>query len=291
MARTRVRYDPDTDVAVTMRDVEYRRDGDRTFLARLYEPAGPGPFPLLLDVHGGGWTIGDRSSNEPISRAIAASGAVVAAVDYRLAPGHPYPAQVADVSYALCWFRSRAAEFNVDPDTAGLLGSSSGGHTAMLAAMRPSDRRYAALRLDAGLDIDPVPAYVVALWPPLDPLARYRYARATGRSLLAERTRGYFRNEAAIREGNPQLALERREPVHLPPLLIIHGAGDTEVPVFLSERFARYYLAAGGSARLEIFPAMPHLFMLRGGAESERALRSVKSFVAEHTTRPGSSDL
>src|SRR5215204_3133669 len=101
MTARRVRYDPDSNRDVTMRDIVYRQHGDHALLTRIYEPVGEGPFPLLVDVHGGGWTIGDRTSDEPIDRAIAASGMMVAAIDYRLAPGHPYPAQLADLNFAL----------------------------------------------------------------------------------------------------------------------------------------------------------------------------------------------
>src|SRR5688572_28356016 len=79
-------------------DVEYRREQSESWQARIYQPQGNGPFPALVDVHGGAWNRGDRTNNEVMDHALAVSGIVVAAVDYSLAPQHPYPSQVADVN-------------------------------------------------------------------------------------------------------------------------------------------------------------------------------------------------
>src|SRR5919107_459743 len=91
-------YDPTAHYEVTTSDVEYRREGDEPLLVRIYRPQGAGPFPMLLDVHGGAWTMSDRTGNEPMDQALAASGLVVAAVDFRLAPQHAYPASLADIN-------------------------------------------------------------------------------------------------------------------------------------------------------------------------------------------------
>ena len=98
---------------------EYRRAGDGAWLARIYQPQGAGTFPVLLDVHGGAWTRGRLDGNARMNRVLAASGVVVVAIDYRLAPEHPYPAQVADVNYATRWIKTDAAELNADPDFVG----------------------------------------------------------------------------------------------------------------------------------------------------------------------------
>src|SRR5687768_9484867 len=92
-------YDPSREYAVKTFDVEYRRDGGEGWLATIYQPEGEGPFPALLDVHGGAWCAGDRKNNEQTCQALAASGLVLAAIDFRLGPQHPYPASIADVNY------------------------------------------------------------------------------------------------------------------------------------------------------------------------------------------------
>ena len=100
---------------------------------------------------------------------LAASGIVVAAVDYRLAPDDPYPAQVQDVNFATRWLKAHANDFNADPNSIGGLGATSGGHTVMLSAMRPKDPRYAALPLPEGQNFDATLLYLLCCWPVLDP--------------------------------------------------------------------------------------------------------------------------
>ena len=99
-----VTYDQEYKCSIAVNELEYQ-DG---LAVRIYQPEGPGPFPALLDVHGGVWTNGDRTANEVMNRALAESGIVVAAVDFRQPPNHPYPAQVADVNFATRWLKTNA---------------------------------------------------------------------------------------------------------------------------------------------------------------------------------------
>src|ERR687887_230249 len=135
---------------VDSQDVEYRPG----LLARVYRPRGTGPFPALIEIHGGAWNAGDRTQNAELARALAASGTVVVSVDFRLGGQAPYPASIADVNFATRWLKSRASDFGATPEALGGLGLSSGGHMLMLSAMRPRDPRYTALPLDAAPDID-----------------------------------------------------------------------------------------------------------------------------------------
>src|SRR5258706_2212871 len=116
-------------------------------MARIYQPAGAGPFPTLLDLHGGAWNNKDRTANEPMDRAVAASGVLVVAIDMTLAPEAPYPASVQDANYGVRWLKSKAAGWKGDPAQLGVLGSSTGGHIAELLGMRPRDPRYNAIPL------------------------------------------------------------------------------------------------------------------------------------------------
>lgn len=178
-------------------------------LARVYTPAGAGPFPLLLDVHGGGWNSGDRTNNEPIDSALAAHGIVVVAVDFRQPPDYHYPDSLADINLTARWLKVHASEFDGRPDRAGWLGTSSGGHQATLAALRPFDPRYTALPLPEAPGIDARLSCLVACWPVVDPLARYRMAQQTGRESMVKGHLAYWGSEGAMAEGNPTLLLER----------------------------------------------------------------------------------
>ena len=270
-----VTYDPYRICDISVHDLEYR-DG---LAVRVYQPEGAGPFPALLDVHGGAWTIGDRTGSEIMDRALAKSGIVVAAIDFRLAPEHPYPAQVADINFATRWLKSRAADFQADPNTVGGIGTSSGGHSVLLSAMRPHHAPYNSLDLPDSI-ADATFKYVIAMVPIVDPHARYRFAQETEQTWLVEMSEGYFLTTDAMKEGNPFQILQRREDAHLPPTLLIQGGADQSLPVPVTKQFVAAYQEAGGTIEFELFPDMPHRFGLTAGPESDRAVALMKKFVA-----------
>jgi len=282
-------YDPAAKYGLWTYDIAYRRSGDESWLVRIYEPQGTGPFPLLLDVHGGVWSGNDRTLDALIDQALAASGIVVAAIDFRQAPRDPYPASVADVNYATRWLKVNARVFHADPATIGGLGMSSGGHLVMLSAMRPHDTRYVALPLTAQPQIDATLRYIIGLYPIFDPYARYLFAQQTGRDDLIKATDAYFGGINAMQEGNPKLALSRGERVERPPTLILQGTADRNVTPEMQERFAAAYRATGGSVELEIFPNIPHAFTLTAGPATDRALALMKAFISQQLRHLGSS--
>ena len=99
-------YDPAARLDVTVSEVEFRRTAaGRMLMARIYQPAGAGPFPTVLDLHGGAWNGKDRKAEEPMDRALAASGVLVVAIDMTLAPEAPYPACVQDANYGVRWLK------------------------------------------------------------------------------------------------------------------------------------------------------------------------------------------
>ncbi len=141
-------YDPAAKFEIKVSEVEFRRNAaGRMLMARIYQPKGAGPFPTVLDLHGGAWNGKDRHAEEPMDRALAASGVLVVAIDMTLAPEAPYPACVQDANYGVRWLKSKAASWNGDPSKIGVYGSSSGGHVAELLGMRPRDPRYNAIPL------------------------------------------------------------------------------------------------------------------------------------------------
>src|ERR1700693_539271 len=135
---------------IDVEDVEYLRHGDSPLLVRLFKPRGQGPFPALIELHGGAWCLGDRLQDTTINEQLARSGILVAALDFRVPPAASYPGSLADINYGVRWLKAHAVEFKARAETVGIMGSSSGGHQAMLAAMRPRDPRYAEMRLPAG---------------------------------------------------------------------------------------------------------------------------------------------
>ena len=287
MATTRrVAYDPKASYPVRAFDVEYLNVGGQALLARVYQPEGPGPFPALLDVHGGAWSGGDRLGDQLIDQALAARGLVVVSIAFRIAPEHPYPAQVQDANYAVRWVKAHAGELGADPSLMGALGRSSGGHTVLLNALRPRDPGFSAIPLREAPDTDASLAYVQALWPVLDSHARYLIAREKGNANLVAASEGYFRSEEAMQEGNPQGVLERGEQEALPPAQVLHGSADTNVPLYLVERFGDNYRKAGGEFTLEVFPDQPHTFAAQPGPVTDQAVQLLQGFIAKRTGSP-----
>src|SRR5271154_6083650 len=95
---------------IDVEDVEYLRHGDTPLLARLFKPRGGGPFPILVELHGGAWCLGDRLQDTAINEKLAHSGVLVAALDFRVPPAASYPGSAIDINYAVRWFKARAAE-------------------------------------------------------------------------------------------------------------------------------------------------------------------------------------
>src|SRR5262245_2831868 len=147
----------------------------------------------------------------------------------------PYPASVQDINYALRWTKLSSRALKTRADLVGLSGQSSGGHLAMLVAMRPRDPHYAAIPLPLGSGRhDATVRCVVMSWPVINPLSRYRHAKRAAAGAnppewpksIIPRQDAYWRSEANMAEGNPMLALERGEKVETPPTVWFQGRGD-----------------------------------------------------------------
>ena len=282
-SRMKTAYDPAATFELKVSEVELRRaPGGRMLMARIYQPQGPGPFPTLLDLHGGAWNRKDRFAEEPMDRAVAASGVLVVAIDMTLAPEAPYPACVQDANYGVRWLKSKAAGWNGDASTVGVYGSSSGGHVAELLGMRPRDARYNAIPLPAAPPIDATVAYMATRSPISDPYARFQQAEKMQRTEMIHNNKTFFNPWETIYEGNPQQILERREAVTLPPLLIMQGALDDNVLPALQEKFAATYKAAGGDCQLHVFEGSEHEWVAKPGRQTDRAREMVKAFIARN---------
>lgn len=255
---------------IDVEDVEYLRHGNKALLLRMFKPRGIGPFPLVVDLHGGAWCRGDRTDDTPLNDPLARTGVVVVALDFRMPPDAPYPGSLADIHYAIRWLKARAGELHTRPDKVGLMGISSGGHQAMLLAMRPGDPRYSALPLAAKPAVDASVRCVILCWPVIDPLGRYNYAKnlqagggpnaELGSRVIPSHDQ-YWRTEAAMTEGNPTMALERGEKVQMPPVLYLQGTADLAHPRPNLDRFVAAYRKAGGRLDLQFFEGVGEAFV------------------------------
>jgi acetyl esterase/lipase len=250
----------------TISDFNYIEHAGIPQRLRLLMPVAAQPVPLVVDLHGGAWCNGDLKDCEDRDMTLVRAGLAVAALNFRHA-GEGYPASLADINYAIRWLKAHAGKLGLRADAVGLAGQSSGGHLAMLAAMRPTEARYAAVPLPEAAAVDASVRAVVMLWPVINPLSRYRNAVRLRNSAnppawvgdIPDRHDLYWKTTAAMQEGNPMLILEHGEKAELPPALWIQGKPD---PVHdyrdpegsfdgnEPERFAQAYRRAGGSLDL-----------------------------------------
>ena len=274
-------YNPAAKFAVKVSEVEYRRTkAGRQLMARIYEPTGTGPFPTVLDLHGGAWNAKDRKAEEPMDRAIAESGVLVVAVDLTLAPESPYPACVQDANYAVRWLKTKAASWNGNSTKIGIYGSSSGGHVAELLAMRPLDSRYNAIPLPEAPKAEASVAYVAMRSPISNPFARYQNAEKLKRGPMVRNHTTFFGPWETIHESNPQEILDRHETITKVPFLIMQGALADNVLPSVQERFAQTYRDAGGDIQYQLFEGCEHEWVAQPGPQTDRAREMVKAFIA-----------
>ena len=275
------RYDPAASFEITVSDVEFRRNAaGRMLMARVYRPAGPGPFPAVLDLHGGAWNGKDRHAEEPMDRSLAQSGLVVVAVDMTLAREAPYPAAVQDANYAVRWLKWKAASWNGDASRLGVYGSSSGGHVAQLLAMRPDDPRYNAIRLPEAPTLDARIAWAAMRSPISDTVGRFENAKRRGAASMVANNATFFNPPDTIHESNPQEILNRHERITMVPMLIMGGSLDDNVLPQFQKTFAASYKAAGGNIQFELFEGAVHDWVADEGPLTDRARAMVKAFIA-----------
>jgi acetyl esterase len=251
-------------------DVSFGAGGSAT----LFQPNGSAKA-AIVDVHGGAWTSGDRAMNIVISRYLAARGIAVLAIDFAMPPVAAYPAVVAEVSSGLDTLATLAPSLGCDARNIGILGTSSGGHLALLAALRPFDARYG--RGDAAFAAN----FVVACWPVSDPAARYQMVRGRNHLKLIDAHHAFWRDEEQMVEGSPFAIVERGEAQRLPPLLIVQGTSDENLTPDMQKRFVAVYRERGGRVDFREFEGAAHGFITSttDAAVADRALAEIVAFI------------
>ena len=274
-------YDPAARYELRVTEVPFRKNAQgRQLMARIYEPQGAGPFPVVLDLHGGAWQRKDRKAEEPMDRAIAASGVLVVAIDITLSGEAPYPAAVQDASYGVRWLKARAPSGKA-------IRRRSASTAARAAATSPSSspcarttRATTPSRWQNTPGADTRVAYVATRSPISDPYARWQQAERKKNENLIKASKTFFQPWETIHEANPQEMLERKETVALRPLLIMQGELDDNVLPAVQEKFASTYRAAGGDVQYELFANSVHEWVAEPGPQTTRAHEMVKAFIA-----------
>jgi acetyl esterase len=146
-ARIRAAYYQPGPEPAAIEDLRVPVDGDH-IQVRCYWPAGDGPFPVHVYIHGGSFWLGSIEGSDIACRELcAASGALIVSVGYRLAPEHPFPVPVEDCYAALCWVSENAPRLGAEPGVISVGGESAGGNLAAVVALIARDRRGPELAL------------------------------------------------------------------------------------------------------------------------------------------------
>jgi acetyl esterase/lipase len=273
------------DIAMETMDVVWAKPG-LDLSATIYKPKSTAPLPVLVDVHGGAWSSGDRTGDKLYCAELAKSGLLVVSVDFRQAPDYQHPAGSADVAAAVRYVRLNAKSLNADASRIGLIGSSSGGHLALLESLRPDvpqhkgtpilgpDGKYATHD-----DISAKVNYVVAMWPVSDPAARYRYAVRAKIEGLQKGSLGYFKDEDQMWDASVQRIVTAGEIKTLPNILVIQPGNDSNIPQDMTFDLMHAWQARGGKLDYAFYPGQPHAFGHRPSEATADLIKTVASFI------------
>jgi acetyl esterase/lipase len=188
------------------------------------------------------------------------------------------------VNLATRWLKAHAAEFN-GMTRIGAFGNSSGGHQVVLSALRPRHAAYSALLLEKHSDIDASLAYVIAAWPVICPLYRFRFAKEFNRQEHIQAHIDYWRTEEAMAEGSPQTIIDQEKQIEMPPILFMLKADDKNHPLEMQERFIASYRKRGGQIEVHTFEGLPEHRMVPSRAQPEtmRAMDTIAEFIRRQT--------
>lgn len=239
----------------TTTDVEYARAGDLALRLDLHLPKAENP-PLIVYVHGGAWRAGSKS-DVPIAPLLD-HGFAIASVDYRLSTQAPFPAQIHDIKAAIRFLRAKAALFHLNTDKIAIIGSSAGGHLAALVGVTNGHKELEG-KIGGHLDQSSDVACIVSL-----------FGASNLQTILGQSTEFGLRMRVPALQlllgdvpgQKPDLAKLASPVAHLdandPPLLLIHGDADPQMPPQQSQEFAKVYEAMKLPVTLIVLPGSKH---------------------------------
>jgi acetyl esterase/lipase len=275
-------FDFRDDAVRVIRNLPYSEAGRRGHLD-IYLPAGDDAItdaPVLLQVHGGAWTVGQKEHQaRPLMNRMAAKGWICVAINYRLSPRDPWPAHIVDVKRAIAWVRENIADHGGDPDYLVITGGSAGGHLAALAALTPGDPEWQPGFEDADTSVRAaVPFYGV-----------YDFAGSTGLAnaigmrdaFLGPRVMGATWQDApdVYEAASPILRITP----DAPDFFVIHGDLDSLVAVDQARLFvAELRRTSKRSVVYAELPGAQHAFDVFHSIRSTHAVRAVDRYLTWH---------
>lgn len=260
------------------KDVVYRRTAGVDLHLDLALPdKTKGPFPLVICVHGGAWVGGHRAGHHRTIRLLADRGFAAATVQYRLAPGARFPAQLEDVRQALAYLETRAGDLDLDMQRVGALGDSAGGHLVLLLGLAQGKLGDAekAPRIGAVVNFfgpTDFPAWKV---PPLGEVMLRLGIKKDSNRILEEFLGTSDKKAKVMEDASPITYVDAKDP----PVLTFQGTLDPLVPADQARRLHAALKQAGVPERLEILEGASHGWK---GEKLARTDRLTLEFLGKH---------
>lgn len=244
-----------------MRDIPYIPDGHALQKLDLYVTSQSQGAPLIVWIHGGAWSAGDKAGNPALG--LLRQGYAVASLNYRLSQDAIFPAQIEDCKAAIRWLRANAAKFGYDPKRIGVWGSSAGGH---LVALLGASNGVKAFDVGPNMNVSSDVQAVVDYYGPVDLMVMGKQsgpdstiqhdAPDSPESRLVGGPIQQSGEKAA--KASPLTYISKERAGELPPFLIMHGDKDNTVPIAQSEMLLKALKAVGADATYHVVKGGGH---------------------------------
>jgi acetyl esterase/lipase len=236
---------------------------------------GPGPFPAIVAIHGGGWYTGSRTGVEGSRE--AGRGYVIVRIDYRLSGTWKFPEAIRDVKCAIRFIKKHAASYKIDPNRIGIMGNSAGGHLAVLAGVSFGDSYLEGVR--GYFDVDSSVKAIVAISPPTDMSQIYNHPSQGCEPIDTNSVFTIFGQYFGAPLSTIPFQVGRANPIKYvnagdPPLFLVHGNLDCVVPFNQSELLANAYRAKGLDFTFYIYYQKGHTISMYSRTGLIAAIRS-----------------
>ena len=277
---------------VSYEDVAYLKHNNGELYARLWRSLNCGPLQgiSIVDVHGGAWSDLDRTSGDFYNRFLCSMGATVISLDFRCGPKYHHPTAVRDVCAGVRWVRMHASELKIRQRHILSIGSSSGGHIALMAALNPKLPVDPTIKLN-GLNsievINRVDASVIGVgvfWAPVDPLKRFLYAESLTTehgNRLARNTKAYFVDEEAMKEASIPRLVNKGAYTNLPPIFFAEAEHDRNVPSAIVDNLCDAYSNANGFVSRKLYGGTQHGFGQQDGTQAREFLLDLARWISK----------
>ncbi|MBX3112364.1 MAG: alpha/beta hydrolase [Fimbriimonadaceae bacterium] len=257
------------------KNIVYRKVAGVELALDLYRPAGDAKVPVVLVVHGGGWTGGKREEMAPLCEMMANEGLAAATLTYRLSPAFRWPAHFEDCQAAVRFLRANAAKYNLSTEKAGAAGASAGGHLSLLLGMRDTLEKGAE-----NADQSSRVQAVFNIFGPVDVSQDFNKAIA---DMLSKQVIGKAFSEAVeeAKEFSPITYVSATSA----PVFTLHGMVDPLVPVRQADRLTEAYSKVGVECVTFLVPKLGHTIDLKNPS-CVQAVKDGVAFLKRHLTSP-----